>query len=125
MDTMKRWAGLLAAAAGCTAQAAPDNGVMTFPHVNVVRQAAVPPQPATAPGLKAYKDPVTGQLVEPSPEQAASLDAAIRASTAGRLRATSPVIIHPPQGGVGVALDESHTHYAVTRKAPAAQGEQK
>ncbi|OEZ64123.1 post-PEP-CTERM-1 domain-containing protein [Duganella sp. HH105] len=124
MDTMKRWAGLLAAAAGCAAQAAPDNGVMTFPHVNVVRQAAPPPQQAAS-GLKAYKDPVTGQLVEPSPEQVADLDAAIRASGTGRLRAVSPAIVHPPQGGVGVVLDESRTHYAVARKTPAARGEQK
>ncbi|ELX08458.1 hypothetical protein Jab_2c05070 [Janthinobacterium sp. HH01] len=124
MDTMKRWAGLLAAAAGCAAQATPDDGVMTFPHVSVVRQAAPPPQ-QTASGLKAYKDPVTGRLVEPSPEQAADLDAAIRAAGTGRLRAASPGIVHPPQGGVGVVLDETHTHYAVARRTPAARGEQK
>lgn len=113
------------ALAATSVQAAPENGLMTFPHVNVVTQPA-PPQPAAAAGgLKAYKDPVTGKLGRPSQDQAAELDKAIRASAAGsRARSSRPATIHPPQGGVGVMLDEAHTQYSV-HKNPTAQGEQK
>ncbi|NVD72558.1 hypothetical protein HUX88_18695 [Duganella sp. BJB1802] len=110
---------------GTTVQALPEDGVMTFPHVNVVtRQAA--PQPAAgwdAGGLKAYKDPATGKLGDPTPEQAAALDAAIRAGAAGpKARAAAPRMIRPPQGGVGMVLDNSQTPYSI---APHAKGEQK
>ena len=124
-----RWLTLSGLAlASSAAQAAPDNGVMTFPHVNVVTRQAAPAQAATpdAAGLKAYKDPATGKLGNPTPEQAAQLDAAIRASDgATRQRAARPRMIRPPQGGVGVVLDARHTQYSVARKAPAPQGEQK
>lgn len=113
------------ALAGTTAQALPDDGLMKFPHVNVVTRQA-PPQPAAARdagGLKAYKDPATGKLGNPTPEQSAELDAAIRASASGpRQRAAAPRPIHPPHGGVGMVLDTTHTPYEL---APRAQGEQK
>lgn len=123
------WLALCGLALAATAvRAAPDNGVMTFPHVNVVAQQAAPQQAAgqDAGGLKAYKDPVTGKLGKPSPEQAAALDAAIRASRSGpKSRAARPKMIHPPQGGVGMVLDDSHTQYSEAHKEPAAKGEQK
>ncbi|MES2159597.1 MAG: choice-of-anchor J domain-containing protein [Pseudomonadota bacterium] len=114
------------ALAATAAQAAPDNGLMTFPHVNVVTQQAPPQQAAAAAGgLKAYKDPATGKLGNPTQDQAAELDKAIRASAAGpRARSSRPATIHPPHGGVGVVLDEAHTQYSV-HKNSAAQGEQK
>lgn len=115
------------ALAATSVQAAPENGLMTFPHVNVATQQAAPQQAAAAAGgLKAYKDPATGKLGSPSPDQAAELDKAIRASAAGpRARSARPATIHPPQGGVGVVLDDAHTQYSVAHKNPAAQGEQK
>ncbi len=113
------------ALAATSVQAAPENGLMTFPHVNVVTQQAPPRPVATAGGLKAYKDPVTGKLGNPTQDQAAELDKAIRASAAGpRARSSRPATIHPPRGGVGVVLDQAHTQYSV-HKNPAAQGEQK
>ncbi|WP_332853557.1 choice-of-anchor J domain-containing protein [Duganella sp. S19_KUP01_CR8] len=116
------------ALAATAAQAVPDNGLMTFPYVNVVAQQAAPQQTATADagGLKAYKDPATGKLGSPNPDQAAELDKAIRASAAGpKSRLVRPAPIHPPHGGVGVMLDEAHTQYSVVHKNPTAQGEQK
>lgn len=132
MSRVRRPAGWLAlsglALAATTAQAAADDGVMTFPHVNVVTQQAAPQQApaADARALKAYKDPVTGKLGNPGPDQAAELDKAIRASAAApRARSTRPATIHPAHGGVGVMLDDAHTQYSTVHKNPAAQGEQK
>ncbi len=116
------------ALAATTVQAAPDDGLMTFPHVNVVTQQAAPQQAATADvrGFKAYKDPATGKLGSPSQDQAAELDKAIRANAAGpKPRSAKPATIHPLQGGVGVVLDDAHIQYSVVHKSPAAQGEQK
>ncbi|MCU6501275.1 choice-of-anchor J domain-containing protein [Rugamonas sp. A1-17] len=110
---------------GTTVQALPEEAVMTFPHVNVVAQQAAP-QPAVgrdAGGLKAYKDPATGKLGNPTPEQSAELDAAIRAGAVGpKARAAAPRMFHSPHGGVGMVLDNSQIPYSVV---PHAQGEQK
>lgn len=117
-----RWmacAGL--ALAGVTAQAAPD-GVMAFPHVNVIAQEAhQPTQPIAPPaGFMAYRDPITGRLVNPTAEQAAALTDAARQSTAAPIakpRAAAPRIVRPPLGGISVMLDDSHARYAMARKA--------
>jgi hypothetical protein len=120
-----RWmacAGLsLAGAAAQAGQPAAD-GVMTFPHVNVVAQEArQPAAPVTPPaGFMAYRDPVTGRLGNPSAEQSAALTAAARQSTAAsiaRPRAMAPRIMRPPHGGISVMLDDSQARYAMARKA--------
>lgn len=107
--------------AGATAHAAPD-GVMTFPHVNVVAQEArQPSRPISPPaGFMAYRDPITGRLGNPTAEQSAALTAAARQSTAAPIakpRAAAPRIVRPPLGGISVMLDDSHARYAMARKA--------
>lgn len=101
---------------GVAAQAAPD-GVMTFPQVSVVAQEAPKlPRPSMQPGgFMAYKDPVTGQLSNPTAEQAAAL--AAPAATIAEPRTAKPQITRPPHGGFGIMLDESYARYAIARKA--------
>ncbi|GJJ02035.1 hypothetical protein RugamoR64_25730 [Duganella rhizosphaerae] len=124
----QRWLALssLSVASLAAAQTPPDNGLMTFPHVTVVAQPVQPQAAAQDAGFKAYKDPVTGQLTSPTPEQAAALDAAIRTGRiAAKSRAAAAKPIYLPRGGVGRVLDEATIQYATTRKESAAQGEQK
>ncbi len=98
------------------------NGVMTFPNVQVVASPApvVTRAQAAQGAMRAFIDPATGQLVQPSAEQAAALEAAgpARPAAASRLRSLAPVTteIYPAQGGVGMTLDESHMSYFVARK---------
>jgi len=98
------------------------NGVMTFPNVQVVASPAPAaiPAPAAQGAMRAFLDPVTGKLVQPSAEQAAALEAAspARPAAASRLRSLAPVTtdIYPAQGGVGMMLDESQMSYFVARK---------
>lgn len=96
------------------AQAA-DNGIMQFPHVTVLAQPAAP-TPAGQGGLIAYKDPLTGQLTGPDPEQAALLTAAARTS-APIARQAPPQLVRPKHGGVSLMLDERQARYATARKA--------
>jgi hypothetical protein len=106
---------------GAMAQAAPDetDGVMSFPHVKVMAQPVRQPQPQTPPGgFMAYKDPLTGQLSNPTPEQAAALAVASRAAAPiAKPRTTPPQLTRPPHGGVGLMLDDSQVRYSVARKA--------
>jgi hypothetical protein len=98
------------------AQAAPQNdGIMTFPHVQVVRQ----PAPAASPqqgGFMAYKDPVTGQLTNPNAEQAALLTASAR-TVAPIARQAPPQVARARHGGVSLKLDDRQARYAIARKA--------
>ncbi|MTV36082.1 choice-of-anchor J domain-containing protein [Duganella radicis] len=103
------------AATGTAAQAAPD-GVMRFPHVQVVNQPAPPSRPEQG-GFMAYKDPVTGQLTGPDPEQAALLTAAARAP-APLVRQARPATRPVQGGGVSLMLDDRQVRYAMARKAP-------
>lgn len=96
--------------------AAPDqDGVMRFPHVQVVTQPSAPAAPSGA-GLIAYKDPVTGKLTSPNPEQAALLTSAMRAA-APLARQAPPQVARARHGGVRLMLDERHDRFAVARKA--------
>lgn len=123
MNLTKHLAGLLGAAASLGAAAAPPaaNGVMEFPHVRVAAQAPpastdkAPADQAARGGLLAFKDPATGKLIGPSPQQATALTGPLRgAATAGR--SPKPTLTRPPHGGVAVMLDESHQRYAIARK---------
>lgn len=102
------------------AQAAPD-GVMTFPHVNVVMaQTAQASQqrPAAPPsGFMAYKDPLTGRLGNPTAEQAAALTGSARqVAPIAKPRTALRQIVRPPHGGLSLMLDESFDRYAIARK---------
>jgi hypothetical protein len=111
-----------------TAQAAEPqtsaNGLMTFPNVTVVAQPPVEKGAPAAPsdGLKAYRDPVTGKLTSPTPEQAAALDAAARAAAPrAKARVASPQTFRPGHGGVGIKLDSTRASFGVGAKASAKQ----
>ena len=116
----------LAMAAQAADPAVQANGVMSFPHVNVVAApVAQTKAPAAAKasnqaGLLAFIDPATGQLVQPSAEQAAALNPPAPA-TSLRVAREAQVAANPtfelPQGGVGVMLDDSHASFYVARRA--------
>ena len=115
-------------AAQAADQTSKPDGLMTFPHTYVIAQ---PPtaqsgaaQQATAPqGVKAFKDPVTGELTAPTADQAAALDAAAAAATAAapaklkqKALKSAPATFALPQGGVGMQLDDSQMTYSVAHK---------
>lgn len=117
--------------AAITAQAAepqaPANGLMTFPNVSVVAQPPAQKGASIAPseGLKAYRDPVTGKLTSPTPEQAAALDAAARAAAPqAKARAAKPQTFRPGHGGVGIKLGGTQARYGVAGKQDA-EGDEK
>lgn len=119
MNLTKQMAGLLGVAAGFSAMAAPQapaDGVMRFPNVSV-DVARTPAEQARAaprqPGMTAYKDPATGKLTAPTPEQAAALTARARRSAPGGAPAT---VKRSPHGGVSLTLDERHERYATACK---------
>lgn len=119
MNLTKQMAGLLGVAAGFSAMAAPQapaDGVMQFPNVSVDVARTAAEQARAAPGqlgMTAYKDPATGKLIAPTPEQAAALTARTRRSaTAGE-----PAVVKPsPHGGVSVTLNERQERYATASK---------
>jgi hypothetical protein len=107
------------------------NGLMTFPNVTVVAQPPAEKGAPSAPadGLKAYRDPVTGKLTSPTPEQAAALDAAARAAAPqAKARVAKPQTFRPNHGGVGIKLDGTHARYGVGARqnsTPDAKGDKK
>lgn len=131
----------LAAAGACitaigaqaTESVAGRDGLMVFPYARVTTLAAsaagagaAAPAPAQE-GVKAYKDPASGQLVQPTGDQVAELDAAAAKAAADAVRLASPAqrtrmaakpatTFYPPQGGVGMVLDDAHVSYAIARK---------
>ena len=120
MNLTTHLAGLLGIAASLGASAAPqtaDTGIMHFPNVTVAAQSP-PEQERAAPpggGVMAYKDPATGKLTGPTPQQAAALSGPPRsAATAGAT--PQPSLTRLPNGGVAVMLDERHQRHAVARK---------
>lgn len=104
----------VAAATAQAAQTGPD-GVMRFDHVQVQRQpvAAVQSAKPEQDGLKAYKDPATGQLSSPTAEQAAALDAAAPPSARRSAAAVARPAAH---GGKAIMLDEEHDSQAVATR---------
>jgi hypothetical protein len=69
---------------------------------------------ATAPALRAYKDPVSGELIDQSPEEA--LRAGVQLKSAAR--SAPPITFTSPNGGVIMSLDESAmSNSVVTRDA--------
>lgn len=122
MNLTKLMAGLLGVAAGFSANASPPaaaNGVMEFPNVSVVAQPASAPEPARAAppqaGMMGFKDPVTGKLTGPTPQQAAALTAP-PAGTATAGSTPRPTATRPSHGGLAVKLDGRHQRYALARK---------
>lgn len=119
MNLTKQMAGLLGVAAGFSAMAAPPapvDGVMQFPNVRVDVARTPGEQARAAPGqagMTAYKDPATGKLTAPTPEQAAALAARTRRlATSGQ----PAVVRRSPHGGVSLTLNERHERYATASK---------
>ena len=107
-----------AGAQGSVDPTAGSNGAMTFPNVRVIHapsSAASTAIPAGA-GLRAYLDPDTGLLSDPSHEDVAALDARL-----------PPEFSKPPTkalsmfrmagGAVGIKLDERFMLFSVARKS--------
>jgi hypothetical protein len=127
----RRWLATIAVAgvaAGAMAAHAADptpvpvqNGLMAFPNVRVVSMppsAAIPDAaktPGSQGGFKAFIDPATGELVQPTAEAAAALDAA--APTAAlTLAPARPATVTGLYGAAGVVLDESQMSFFVARR---------
>ncbi len=100
-------------------QAAGNNGAMTFPNVRVINAPnayAVTQAAPGAAGFRAYIDPDTGLLTEPSPEDVTALDAAMPAQTRKPARKAFS-IVHLAGGGVAIRLDEQTMSYSIVRRA--------
>lgn len=111
----RHWLVAAGLSAGALAAQAADDGVMRFPHVQVVQQQAAPSAPEQG-GFMAYKDPVTGQLTGPDPELAALLTAAARVP-APLIRQSRPAPRPAQRGGISLMLDERQVRYAIAHKA--------
>lgn len=107
-----------ACALPAAAQQAPTsaNGLMSFPNVRIVQGTPVA-APAAAPGagLRAYIDPETGALSEPSAVEVAALQAMLPAPS--RRPAPKALRVFRLAGGrgEGVELDDSFMSYTVVR----------
>ncbi|MYM35201.1 PEP-CTERM sorting domain-containing protein [Duganella sp. FT94W] len=110
----RNWLAALGLSSLAVAAHAGDHGLMQFPHVTVVAQPAAS-TPVAPGGFMAYKDPLTGQLTRPDPEQAALLRAAARAN-APLARQAPPQLARPQHGGVSLMLEERQARYATARK---------
>jgi hypothetical protein len=97
----------------------PASGVLTLSNVRVeaasANQIAEASRAGSKPaqsGFRAYKDPITGELRDQTPEE--MMDAGTRSKSA-RTRAAKSGFASP-RGGVGVRLDESFMSNAVVVK---------
>ncbi|MYM67472.1 hypothetical protein GTP45_11590 [Pseudoduganella sp. FT55W] len=111
----RQWLAAAGMATAALAAQAGTDGLMSFPHVQVQAQP-VAPSAAGQGGFMAYKDPVTGQLTGPNPEQAALLLAAAARAPAPLFKQAPPAP-RPSHGGISLMLDERQVRYAVARKA--------
>jgi hypothetical protein len=89
-----------------------ENGRMVFPSVRVENAPASAEQSAAVAGQRAFIDPVTRQLREPTPEEVAALQNADRARTLSA--AVSPsILVQNPDGSQTVILSDEHMVYTV------------
>jgi hypothetical protein len=109
---------LLAGAQAASAQSSahPEAGVLRLPNVRVelAGQGRLTDtlRPGSQAGFRAYIDPVTGELRDQTPEEAAEGGLAKAAKGAK----SAPATFSLPGGGIGVTLDESHMANAVVVK---------
>jgi hypothetical protein len=113
-------AGAQCASAAPTSQPS-DEGLLKLPNVKI--QKATPQQistinapvkPTTKPGFRAYKDPVTGSLVE-QPDNDINEPLA-SASLTKSAPGTSSKIVGTSKGGVAIMLDDTFMSNAVVTK---------
>jgi hypothetical protein len=112
-----------------TAAASNDTGLMTFPNVRVVDAplAAAEQKPAAAsPGVKAYRDPVSGEFREATAGEAQQLATAAARTRTGIATAKSGAtaantqaggqITYYPDNSVGIELDDEFMVFQVAHK---------
>jgi hypothetical protein len=100
--------------AAAQAQPAVTNasGLMTFPNVRIEHAPAPSAEPVAAAGQRAFIDPVTKQLREPTAEEVAALETAERARSL-RLAASPTVLVQNPNGSSTVILGDQYMVYTV------------
>ena len=106
-----------AAGADTATTVSSKDGLLTFPNVRVVNAPQLATTPAPQAGFKAYIDPVTGQLREPTQEDVLAESQAAQAAQALR-RPTVPqeTDFVTPSGAIGRTLDESTMVFSVVKK---------
>jgi hypothetical protein len=89
------------------------NGRMVFPNVRVENAPAPVDQPSAAQGQRAFIDPVTRQLREPTPEEIVALEQA-GALKARTLRLAAPtVVVEGSDGSATAILGDEYMVYTV------------
>jgi hypothetical protein len=90
-------------------------GIMSFPNVKVVNApaATIAAPAATQPGMRAFKDPVTGAMRQPTSEELQ-----IIAADEPAMQRTEGQIFLTQTGAEAVMLDESYLQYAVVSRRP-------
>lgn len=110
----------VAAADGTAPAAANAIGVMSFPNVRVVNTPELASSSAPAAkqtGLRAYVDPVTGALRQPTEEELIAESLAAQQAAALAPQATQSVRLYDPlSGAVGVRLGDSQMPFSVVQK---------
>ena len=108
-------AGAKKTAASCPAKAKTEKADAEKPAAEKPA-ATAPAETSGQAGLKAFIDPATGQLREPTPEEAA---AASRTSRFARAAVTSePKAVVHPNGTMSVELGEEYMNDVIVRKNP-------
>jgi hypothetical protein len=101
---------------------APDgpNGLIAFPHVRVVNRpdlAAAPSKAVARQGFKAYIDPATGMLRDPTQEELQQESiAGLVAEWLAQLQSNVDVQFVTPSGAIGLNLPESSMMFSVVQK---------
>lgn len=129
-STSGRWrytagaAALMSAFAAQAAEPARNDGVMQFKHarVEVLSPDAVDRLRAASglpvqESMRAYLDPTTRRLVQPTAEAAAALQAAKPKTAVSPALRAAPRWIYPARGGVGMVLDPSMDSHSVATRA--------
>jgi len=86
------------------------NGRMVFPNVRVENAPASAGQSATVAGQRAFIDPVTRQLREPTAEEVAELE---QAGMARKLAPSPTVVVQDPRGPRMAILGDEYMVYTV------------
>ncbi|HQR45871.1 MAG TPA: hypothetical protein PLB02_05255 [Thermoanaerobaculia bacterium] len=118
LSTGSRWAAADESGTCTPAKEAPKKASASAPARQDAAKPAVaaPVEPAGQAGMKAFIDPATGQLREPTPEEAAAAARLTRLVRAG-VTAEPKAVVHP-NGMVSAELGEEYMNDVVVRKGP-------
>jgi len=101
------------AAASCPAKAKAEKAAAEKPAAET-SAATAPVEGAGQAGLKAFVDPATGQLREPTPEEAAAASRLTRFARAG-VTSEPKAVVHP-SGALSVELGEEYMNDVVVQR---------